>query len=320
VLKSIRAAGAALLVVAPLAAAQTYPSKPVRIVVPFAAGGTTDIVARIYAQKLTEAMGAQFVVDNRGGAGGTIGTDIVAKAPPDGYTLNAGSTSSLAVSVSLYQKLPFDVSRDLVPVVQTATASIVLASHPSLPARNIKELIELARKRPGEIVYGSSGNGSSLHLAAEYLLFLTKTTMVHVPYKGVGAGMPDFVAGNVQLMFSDMPPFAPYVKTGRLRALAVTTAKRSSLLPDIPSIAETVPGYDLAGWYGITAPTGTPREIITRVYSEVMKIMRTPEMKERYVGLAIEPVEATPEQFGVYMKAEIQKWGDIIRRAGVKVQ
>jgi tripartite-type tricarboxylate transporter receptor subunit TctC len=320
VFKCILAAGAALLAVAPMAAAQSYPAKTVRIVVPFAAGGTTDILARVYAQKLSESMGVQFVVDNRGGAGGTIGTDIVAKAPPDGYTINAGSTSSLAVSVSLYQKLPFDINRDLVPVVQTATASIVLASHPSLPAKSIKELIDLSRRRPGEIVYGSSGNGSSLHLCAEYLLFLTKTSMVHVPYKGVGAGMPDFIAGNIQLMFSDMPPFAEYVKVGKLRALGVTTAKRSSLLPDIPAIAETVPGYDLAGWYGIAAPTGTPRDVITRLHSEVTRIMRTPEMKERYVGLAIEPVERTPEEFGVYMKSEIAKWGEIIRRANVKIQ
>ncbi len=312
------AAAAMLLVSAHHASAQSYPSKPVRFIVPFSAGGTTDTLARLYAQRLSESLGTQFIVENRAGAGGTIGTEAVAKAAPDGYTLNFGSTSSIGVSPGLYPKLAFNILRDFTPVAEIATASIVLASHPSLPARNIKELVALARTRPGEIAIASSGTGSSLHLAAEYLKFLGKIDLLHVPYKGVGSAMPDFVGGQVQLLFSDMPPFVPYIKTGRLRALAVTTAKRSSLLPDIPAIAETIPGYDLAGWYGVLAPVGTPADTVKRLNVEIQKIMSSPEMRERYVSLAIEPSGRTAEQFAAYIKAELAKWGDIIRRAGVK--
>ncbi len=318
--RPILAAAALLLASAHHAAAQPYPTKPVRFIVPFSAGGTTDTLARLYAQRMTESMGSQFIVDNRVGAGGTIGTEAVAKAAPDGYTLNFGSTSSIAVSPALYPKLAFNIQRDFAPVAEIATASIVLASHPSLPARNIAELLELARKRPGEIAFASSGVGSSLHLCAEYLKFLGKIDLLHVPYKGVGSAMPDFVGGQVQLLFSDMPPFVPYIKTGRLRALAVTTAKRSPLLPQIPAIAETIPGYDLAGWYGLLAPAGTPADHIKRLNGEIQRIMASAEMRERYVGLAIEPSARTPEQFAAYIKSELAKWGDIIRRAGVTVQ
>jgi tripartite-type tricarboxylate transporter receptor subunit TctC len=301
------------------AGAQPYPAKPVRLIVPFAAGGTTDIVARIYAQRLSEAMGAQFVVENRGGAGGTIGTEAVARAPADGYTLSFGSTSSIAVSPGLYPKLTYNIVRDLVPVAQVASASIVMASHPSLPARNAKELIALARARPGEIAFASSGAGSSLHLCAEYFKTLGKIEMLHVPYKGVGALMPDFVAGQVQIAFSDLPPFDPYIKAGRLRALAVTTGKRSPLLPDIPALSETLPGYDLAGWYGFLAPAGTPPDIVARLNAEVRKIVATPAMRERYVSLAIEPVDSPAADFGNYIKSELAKWGEIIRRSGAKL-
>lgn len=313
-------AAAFVLASAQAIAAESYPTKPVRLVVPFSAGGTTDILARMYAQRLSESTGVQFIVDNRVGAGGTIGMEAVAKSTADGYTLNFGSTSSIAVSPSLYPKLPFNILRDFVPVAEIASASIVLASHPSLPARNMKELVALAKARPGEVVFASSGIGSSLHLCAEYLKFLAKIDMLHVPYKGVGTALPDFIGGQVQLLFSDMPPFAPYIKTGRLRALGVTTAKRSALLADIPAISETVPGYDLAGWYGVLAPTGTPAEIIKRLHAEIHKIMFSQDMRERYITLAIEPATRSPEQFGTYVKSELGKWGDIIRRAGVKVQ
>ena len=305
---------------APSSAAQAWPSKPVRLIVPFSAGGTTDIVARLYAQRLTQALGTQFVVENRVGAGGTIGTEAGARAAPDGYTFVFGSTSSTAVSPGLYPKLSFDIARDFVPVAQVASASIVLASHPSLPVRDVKELVALAKKHPGEIVYASSGNGSSLHLCAEYLKHLAGIEMLHVPYKGVGAAMPDLLAGNAQLLFSDMPPFVPYVKTGKLRALGVTTAQRSPLLPDIPAIAESVPGYDLAGWYGVLAPAGTPREIVTRLHAAIQKIMSSPEMRERYVTLALEPVERSPQEFGEYVKSELAKWGKIIKVSGARIQ
>lgn len=308
-----------LILATPQALAQAWPSKPVRLIVPFSAGGTTDILARVYAQRLTEMLGTQFVVDNRVGAGGTIGTEAGAKAAPDGYAFVFGSTSSIAVSPGLYPKLSFDIVRDFAPVANVASASIVLAAHPTLPATNIKALVALAKSRPGEVVYASSGTGSSLHLCAEYLKHMAKIDMLHVPYKGVGQALPDLIAGQVQLLFSDMPPFVPYVKTGKLRALGVTTAKRSPLLPDIPAIAEAVPGYDLAGWYGVLAPAGTPREIVTRMHAEILKIMASPQMRERYVSLAIEPVEQTPQQFSDYVKAELAKWSQIIKVSGTKL-
>jgi tripartite-type tricarboxylate transporter receptor subunit TctC len=303
------------------AIAQPYPSKPVRVVVAFAPGGTTDILARVYAQKLSASTGQQFVVDNRTGAGGTIGTEAVVKSAPDGYTINFASTSSLAVSPNLYPRLSFDLMRDVAPVAHVATAAIALAMHPSVPAKNMRELIALARARPGQINFASSGNGSSLHLCGEYLKYLAKIDLLHVPYKGVGAALPDLIAGQVQLLFSDMAPFVPYIKTGKLKLLAVTTAQRSKLYPELPTIAESgVPGYDLAGWYGVVVPTGTPRPIIERLHGEFGKAMRSPDMSERYVTLGVEPVEATPEQFGTYMRAELAKWGDIIKRSGTKLE
>ena len=303
------------------ALAQSYPSKPVRVVVAFAPGGTTDILARVYAQKLSATIGHPFVVDNRTGAGGTIGTEAVVKSAPDGYTINFGSTSSLAVSPNLYPRLSYDLMRDVTPVVQVATASIVLATHPSLPVTSMRELISLARTRPGQINFASSGNGSSLHLCGEYLKYLAKIDLLHVPYKGVGAALPDLIAGQVQLLFSDMAPFVPYVKTGKLRILAVTTAQRSRLHPEYPTIAESgVPGYDLAGWYGVVVPVTTPRPIIDRLHAEFTKAMRAADIAERYATLGVEPVESTPEQFATYMRAELAKWGDIIKRSGTKLE
>jgi tripartite-type tricarboxylate transporter receptor subunit TctC len=305
----------------PSTAGQAYPVKPVRVVVPFSAGGTTDILSRLYAQKLSTSTGQQFIVDIRSGAGGTIGTEIVAKAPPDGYTIKIGSTSSIAVSPNLYPKLSFDLLKDLAPVSHFASAPIVLAMHPSVPAKNMRELIALAKAKPRELNFASSGNGSSLHLCGEYLKYLAKIDMVHVPYKGVGTALPDLVAGQVQLLFSDMAPFVPYVKTGKLRVLAVTTGKRSRLYPELPTIAESgVPGYDLAGWYGAMAPAATPRPIIDRLHAEFAKAMRAQDMQERYVGLGVEPVESTPEQFGAYIRSELGKWGEIIKRSGTKVE
>ena len=316
----IAAMCASFVASAPPALAQAWPSKPVRLIVPFATGGTTDILARVYAQRLGETLGTQFIVDNRTGAGGTIGTEIGARSAPDGSTFVFGSTSSTAVSPRLYPKLSFDIVRDFVPVAEVASASIILAAHPSLPARNVKELVALAKARPGEIVFASSGNGSSLHLCAEYLKYLAKIDMLHVPYKGAGPALPDLLVGHTQLLFSDMPPFAPHIRSGKLRPLGVTTAKRSPLLPDIPAIAESVPGYDLAGWYGVLAPAGTPGDVVNRLHAEIRKIMMSPQMKERYVALAIEPVERTPQQFGDYIKSELDKWGKIIQVSGARIQ
>ena len=300
---------------------QAYPAKPVRVVIAFATGGTTDILGRIYAQKISAATGQPFVVDNRTGAGGTIGTEAVVRSAPDGYTINFGSTSSLAVSPNLYPKLAYDLMRDVAPVIQVATASIMLAAHPSVPVKNMRELIALARARPGQLNYASSGSGSSLHLCGEYLKYLAKIDLVHVPYKGAGAALPDLIAGQVQLLFSDMAPFVPYVKTGRLRVLAVSTAHRSKLYPDYPTIAEAgVPGYDLAGWYGVVVPVATPRPIVDRLHAEFSKAMRAPDIAERYATLGVEPVDSTPEQFAAYMRTELVKWGDIIKLSGTKLE
>jgi tripartite-type tricarboxylate transporter receptor subunit TctC len=303
------------------AMAQTYPVKPVRVVIAFAPGGTTDILGRLYAQKLTASSGQLFVVDNRTGAGGTIGTEIVVKSPPDGYTINFGSTSSLAGSPNLYSRLSYDVLRDLAPVAQVATAAFILGVHPSLPVKSVRDLVALARARPGQINFASSGNGSSPHLCGENFKYLAKIDLVHVPYKGVGVAMPDLIAGQVQLLFSDMAPFVPYVKTGRLRVLAVSTAQRSKLYPQLPTIAEAgVPGYELAGWYGVVVPAATPRAIVDRLHAEFSKTMRTSDMVERYATLGVEAVDSTPEQFGAYIRSELVKWGDIIKRSGTKLE
>jgi len=307
--------------VASAALAQGYPAEPVRIVVAFAVGGTADAIARIHGQKLSESLRQQFVVDNRPGAGGTIGTEVVTKAAPDGYTLKLGSTSDLAVSPNLYPNLSYDVTRDLIPVAQLATAPFMLAINASLPAKNMQELIALAKAKPGAINFASSGNGSSLHLLAEYLKYGAKIDLVHVPYKGVGAALPDLVAGRVQLLFSDMGPFVPFVREGKLRVLAVSTAKRSKLYPEYPTIAESgLPGYDLAGWYGIVAPAGTPRAVVQRLHAEFTKAMRAQDVIERYNTMGVEPVDSTPEQFGAYIRAELGKWGDIIKRSGTKLE
>jgi len=290
------------------------------LVVAFAAGGTTDILARTLAQKLAAATGQQFIVDNRPGAGGTIGSDLVAKSPADGYTLNFGSTSSIAVAPNLYQNLPYELLRDFVAITEVAAGPIVLAVHPSLPVHNVKELIALAKARPGTLNFGSSGNGTSLHLAGEYLKFLAKIDMTHVPYKGIGQAVPDLVAGQLQLMFSDMAPFDPFVKAGKLRAIAVTTGKRSTLYPNLPSIAESgVPDFDLAGWYGVLAPTATPRTVIDRLADEFRKAINAADMKERYVTLGLEPVGSSPEQFGTFIRSELAKWGEIIKRSGTRL-
>src|SRR5688572_14781751 len=301
--------------------AQHYPVKPVRVIVAFSAGGTTDILARAHGQGLTRAMGQQFVIDNRPGAGGTIGTDMVAKSPPDGYTLLIGSTSSIAVNVSLYARLPYDPVRDLIPIMQVATGAFVIAVHPSLPVKNVRDLIALAKSRPGQLNFGSSGNGTSLHLAPELLKSMANIDMTHVPYKGASAAIPDLVAGQLQLMFSDMPPFAPHVAAGRLRAIAVTTSKRSSVLPDLPTVAESgVPGYEATSWYGYLAPARTPRRIIDQLVAELTRIIQSPEMKERYNSLGIETYTGTPEQFGAYIQSETAKWAEVVKKSGTKLE
>jgi len=322
-LTTIRACGAiALCAVGAAASAQpVYPVKPIRLVVPFVPGGSTDFIARIMGQKLDEALGQQVIVENRAGAGGNIGLDYVAKSPPDGYTLIFGHVGTFGFGPSLYQKLPYDPVRDFAPIVLFAMVPNMLVVHPSLPARNVKELVALAKARPGRINYGSSGNGSASHLATEYFKLLSKTDITAIPYKGTGPLVTDVIAGEISLTITGVPPLYPHVQSGRLRALGVGSTKRLSLLPDLPTIAEAgVPGYESSTWFGPLAPARTPREIVVRLNAELMKILQRPDIRSRFAAEGVEGLGSTPEEFGAYIKAEIERWGRVIKAAGIAPQ
>jgi tripartite-type tricarboxylate transporter receptor subunit TctC len=311
----------AVLLIAPIAgvAQSGYPNKPVKIVVSFSPGGTTDILARFLAQKLTDSIGQSFVVENKAGAGGTLGNDFVAKSPPDGYTLLMGSASNLAVAVGMYKNLPYDYKKDLIPVAQVAGGPFVIVVNPQVPANNLRELIALAKAKPGQITFATSGNGTSLHLAAELINAMADIKMNHIPYKGTGPATMDTISGTVNMTLSDMVPFVPHIQSGKLKALAQTTAQRSRLLPELPTVAETLPGYDATSWYGIMAPAGTPTAIVQRINQELTKILQQPDVRARYASLGVDPVIASPEQFGQYINSEQAKWADVIRRSGAKV-
>lgn len=322
-LTTIRACGAVALcaLAAPASAQPVYPVKPVRLVVPFVPGGSTDFIARIMGQKLDEALGQQVIVENRAGAGGNIGLDYVAKSPPDGYTLIFGHVGTFGFGPSLYQKLPYDPVRDFAPIVLFAMVPNMLVVHPSLPARNVKELVALAKARPGRINYGSSGNGSASHLATEYFKLLSKTDITAIPYKGTGPLVTDVIAGEISLTITGVPPLYPHVQSGRLRALGVGSTKRLSLLPDLPTIAEAgVPGYESSTWFGPLAPARTPREIVVRLNAELMKILQRPDIRSRFAAEGVEGLGSTPEEFGAYIKAEIERWGRVIKAAGIAPQ
>ncbi len=295
--------------------AQQYPVRPVRIIVPSQAGGGADIVARNIGQKLTEALGQQFVVDNRIGI---VGAELVAKAPPDGYTLMF-TTSALAVRASVYQKLPYDTAKDFAAITQALSQSNVLLLHPAVPAKSVKELVALAKARPGELNYGSGGNATSNHLAGELFKLLAKIEVAHIPYRGVPLSITDLVGGRVQYIFSSPVSALPQVKEGRLRLLAVTTPKRTPALPDVPTIAEAgVPGYEFTGWMGLFAPAGTPRPIVERLHTEAVQALRLPEMTRRLQIEAAEPVGSTPAAFTVFLKEEIVRWTQVVRDAKIK--
>ncbi len=301
--------------------AQSYPAKPVRMIVPFPAGGATDIVARLLAQKLSEAWGQQVLVDNRGGAGGTIGSDLAAKSPADGYTILVGTSSTHAIAQSLYAKLPYDSVRDFAPVTLLASATIMLATHPSVPARNVKELIALAKARPDQLSFASSGNGGVSHLVGELFKSQAGVQMLHVPYKGDAPALIDLVSGQVSLEFGTAVAFLPYVKSGKLKALAVTNPKRSPVLPEVPTVAESgLPGFEALQWFGIFAPAGTPREIITRLNAESVRIMRQPDMKERLSALGADVVASTADEFATFQKAEIAKWANVVKSSGARIE
>ena len=314
----LTAALALELAVAPWAAAQSYPVKPVRVIAASSPGSGVDIVGRIVAQKLSDGLKQQVIVDNRAGAGGNLGAEIAAKAPPDGYTLFIG-TPAHAINPSLYSKLAYDLLRDFAPVSLLTTGQYILVVHPSLPAKSVKELIALARARPGQLNYASAGTGNATHLAGELFTSLTGTKLVHVPYKGSGPALVDVVGGQVQLMFSNLTAALPHVKSGRLRALAVTGEQRSSALPQYPTMMEAgVPGYVVSSWFGMLAPAGTPPEIIARLNAEIAKAMRTPDMKERLAGEGAEPKSSTPEALGRLLQTEVAQWAKVIKGAGIK--
>jgi tripartite-type tricarboxylate transporter receptor subunit TctC len=298
--------------------AQNYPTRPVRLVVPSSPGGGTDITARIMAPELSKLLGQQVVVENRSGAGTMIGGEIVAKSPPDGYTLLMG-ISTLAINPAVYKKVPYDAMRDFAPISQVVSVPNVIVGHPSLPARTTKELIALARSRPGQLTYASAGLGTSPHLSIELFLSMTQTKMLHVPYKGSGPGITDLIAGQVQVMAPNMLSGYPHIKTGRMRAYGVTGAKRTQGAPEIPTIAETgVPGYEAVQWYGVLAPAGTPRPIVQRLHEETVKVLQLPNVKDLIVRDGGEPVGSTPEQFATFIKAETTKWAKVVKDAGIQ--
>jgi tripartite-type tricarboxylate transporter receptor subunit TctC len=304
---------------APAAHAQ-YPAKPLRLIVPFPPGGGTDAMARTLAPKLGEGLGQQVVIDNRGGAGATIGTELAAKSPPDGYTLFLMTVTN-AVSMSLYPNLKFDLVRDFAPVTKLATTPHVLVVHPSVPARTVKELIAVAKARPGSLVYSSSGTGSVSHLAGEYFGFLTGTRMLHVPYKGGGPSVTALVSGEVAVGFATMPSVLAQVKAGRLRGIAMTTAQKSPALPGLPTVGDAgIANYDVGSWYGLSVPTGTSREIITRLHDVTLKLLALPDVKERLAVSGFEILVSTPEQYGEFVRAEVERWGKVVKASGAKAE
>ena len=302
------------------ASAQSYPAKAVRIVVPFPPGAGADIVTRLIAAKLGSAFGQQFVVDNRAGAAGHIGAEVAAHAAPDGYTL-LSTPASIVISRSLYPKLNYDIEKDLDPVVLIASAPFVLVVHPSLPARNVRELIALARAKPGELYYASTGNGGTPHLATEIFKMQAKIDIVHVPYKGTPPAVTDLLSGQVQLMFANTLSVLPHVRSGRLRALAISSIKRSAAAPELPTVAESgMPGFDVSTWFGMLAPRGTPKEIIDRLDGEVRKIVQMADIRARLISQGADPIGSTPEEFRAYLKSELVKWEKAVKAVGVRIE
>jgi tripartite-type tricarboxylate transporter receptor subunit TctC len=309
---------AAAVVAAPLAAhAQLYPAKPVTIVVPFAAGGTTDILARVIGQALNKELGQSVLVDNRAGAGGNIGAQLAAKGVPDGHTLFMGTVGTHAINQSLYKKLPFDPVKDFAPLTRVAMVPNLLVAHPGKPYKNVKELVAYAKANPGRVNFGSSGSGSSIHLSGELFNALAKVDMVHVPYKGSAPAVTDLVGGQIDVMFDNMPSAIQHVRSGRLRALAVTTAKRSPELPDVPTIAEAgVPGYEATSWFGMFAPAGTPAPVVARLNAALVKVLADPAVKKKLAEQGAEPYSETPEQFAEFIRKESAKWSKVVKESG----
>jgi tripartite-type tricarboxylate transporter receptor subunit TctC len=313
-------AASALLAAVAAPAAETYPAKPVRIVVPFAAGGSTDILARNIAQRLNEAMRAPVIVENRPGGGGVVGAEHVAKATPDGYTLLMGTNTTIAVAPHLYSKLPYNPLRDFVPIAEVAYNPQFLDVHPSIPARSVSELIALARARPGQLNFGSAGQGTTAHMAMELFRSMSRVELVHVPYKGTGPALIDLIGGHLSLMFDVVLTTLPHMKAGKVRVLGVSSLTRVEVAPEVPTIAESgLPGYEALVWFGLFLPAGTPAELVNRLSSEVAAIVRHPKLRETFALQGLTPVGSSSADFGVRVRKEHELWGKVIREAGIRL-
>jgi tripartite-type tricarboxylate transporter receptor subunit TctC len=302
------------------AAAQNYPTKPIRVVVPFPPSGAADLLTRTIGQKLGETVGQQFVVDNRPGAGGNLGLEIVAKAPADGYTAVMAAVTTNAIGMSTYAKLNYNLEKDLLPVTLVGNVPHILVSHPTLPAKNVRELIALGKARPGELIFASQGNGTLSHLEQELLKMMGGFTALHVPYKGSAPGLGDLIPGNVQLFFDSIPSSLPHVKSGRIRALGVASSQRSPALPEVPTIGESLKGFEADSWFGLMVPAGTPRDIIAKLNAEVQKTLASQEVKDRLLAVGGFVQAGGPEQFATRLKSDIEKWGKVARAAKVRIE
>ncbi len=317
---SLRVLGLLLAAWPLVAAPQAYPAKPIRIVVPFSAGGPTDITVRQVAPRLTELLGQPIVVDNRAGATGIIGAEMVAKSPPDGYTLLMGTASVVAINMVTYSKLPYDTLRDFQPLTPIMTTTTILVVHPSVPVKSLKELVAIAKSRPGEVTLGSAGTGGTLHLPIEMLMRSASVKITHVPYKGAAPAVVDVVGGQLTGMFVDLPVISPHIKSARVKPLAVASPKRSQYFPEVPTTKEA--GYadvELQNYYALFLPAKTPREVITRLHDAVVKSVNTPAVREKLVEAGSDPLTMTPEEFTKFLRADIEKWGRVVKAAGVKV-
>jgi tripartite-type tricarboxylate transporter receptor subunit TctC len=319
--KILTIAAATLCTVTAAASAQNFPTRPIRIIVPSTAGGSVDTLARLVGNHLAEKWGQQVVVDNRSGAGGVIAGELTAKAPPDGYTLIMATIAAMATNVSLNRNMPYDPVKDFAPVTLVASQQLMLVVTPSVPAKSVAELIQLAKAKPGQLTFASAGNGSGGHLSGELFKILTGVDIIHVPYKGIAPAMVDVISGQVTMTFTSVISGTPQVRSGKLRALAVTGARRSPAQPDIPTMIESgVKGYESSTRYGLLAPKGTPRPIILKLHDEVVALLLQPAVKDKLLADGAEPVGNTPEEFGAFIQAEINKWGKVIRAAGLKAE
>ena len=319
--RTITQALAAGLLLSPWAVqAQTYPAKPVRLVIPFAAGGTTDVIARIIAQHLSTQLGQQVVADNRPGANGNIGTDLAAKAAPDGYTMVMSFDGTMTINPHTYKKLPFDPQRDLTPIINIGQVALVLVAHPSVPAQTIQEFTELARTAPSPLFYSSAGNGSTGHVAGELYTSQAGIRLTHVAYKGGAPALQDLLAGQIQMLVTALPTVETLIASGKVRALAVTSAKRLSALPQVPTLAELYPGYEVASWYGLLAPAGTPEPIVHRLNAEIAKVLARKDVTEKFEGYGVEMLGGSPQQFAATIKADTLKWAKVVKDANIHLE